>query len=74
MKDYVIFGLTEEDLKHLIANGTAELVLIFKDGKYSHAEAKFSFMQSLMVRRQFKKWNRTGDYHYELYLKKEVEV
>jgi len=73
MIDYVIFGLTEEDLKNLIANGTDELKLIFKDNKFSHAEVKLSFIQSLRVRAKFKKWNLKG-YHYELYLKNKVEV
>lgn len=73
MRDYIIFGITDEDLKKLGANGTDELKLIFKNGKFSHAETKLSFIQALRVRRKFKKWNRKG-YHYELYLKKDVEV
>ena len=73
MREYVIFGLTDDDLKKLGTNGTDELKLIFKNGKFSHAETKLSFIQALRIRGKFKKWNLKG-YHYELYLKKEVEV
>ena len=41
MRDYVIFGITEDDLKRIGNNGgTSRLRLVFKNGKYSHANVK----------------------------------
>ena len=75
MKNYVIFGLTENDLRNIGTNGgTGRLRLIFKNGKYCYAEVKLSFIESLMVERQFRKWNRKDGSHYELFLSDEVEV
>lgn len=75
MRDYVIFGITEDDLKRIGNNGgTSRLRLVFKDGKYSHANVKLGFIESLLVRRQFKKWNRKDGSHYELFLATEVGV
>lgn len=73
MKEYVIFGITEEDLRDFGEHGlNRRFRLIFNNGYYSHMEVKLTPDEAVKMRRQFRKTNRKSDYHYELFLKEAV--